>query len=117
MSGRGRRQTCGAAGTFALYGEANEKKDKAGPRTVSKMSRGSRRREVSDDDRGAPRIRPMASKRKTAPAEPAWMFLTNHAHVLLLIAQDPEIRLRDVAEQVGITERAVQRIVADLEAE
>jgi len=35
--------------------------------------------------------------------------------VLLLIARDPEIRLRDVADMVGITERAVQRIVADLE--
>jgi hypothetical protein len=47
---------------------------------------------------------------------PSWTFLTNHTHVLALIAQDAEIRLRDVAQQVGITERAVQRIVADLEA-
>lgn len=44
-----------------------------------------------------------------------WTFLSNHAHVLLVIARDPEIRLRDVADRVGITERAVQRIVADLE--
>jgi len=44
-----------------------------------------------------------------------WTFLTNHSHVLLCIAQEPEIRLRDVAVRVGITERAVQRIVADLE--
>jgi DNA-binding MarR family transcriptional regulator len=43
-----------------------------------------------------------------------WTFLSNHAHVLLCIAAEPEIRLRDVAERVGITERAVQRIVADL---
>ncbi len=43
-----------------------------------------------------------------------WTFLTNHAHVLLCIATDPGMRLRDVAEQVGITERAAQRIVADL---
>jgi uncharacterized membrane protein len=65
----------------------------------------------------APRFEAMAPKQKIAPAEAAtWMFLTNHAHVLALIAQNPEIRLRDVAEQVGITERAVQRIVADLEA-
>lgn len=48
--------------------------------------------------------------------EPArWTFLTNHAHVLLCLARDPELRLRDVAERVGVTERAVQRIVADLE--
>ena len=46
-----------------------------------------------------------------------WTFLTNHAHVLLCIAQDPEVRLRDVAARVGITERAVQRIVTDLETE
>jgi hypothetical protein len=43
-----------------------------------------------------------------------WTFLTNHSHVLLSIAADPESRLRDVAQRVGITERAAQRIVADL---
>lgn len=43
-----------------------------------------------------------------------WTFLTNHAHVLLCLARDPSMRLRDVAEAVGITERATQRIVADL---
>ncbi|HKS92556.1 MAG TPA: helix-turn-helix domain-containing protein [Tepidiformaceae bacterium] len=43
-----------------------------------------------------------------------WTFLTNHAHVLLCIASDPAMRLRDVATNVGITERAAQRIVADL---
>lgn len=46
---------------------------------------------------------------------PGWTFLSNHAHVLLLIAADPGTKLRDVADRVGITERAVQRIVADLE--
>lgn len=46
----------------------------------------------------------------------SWTFLTNHGHVLLALAQDPEVRLRDVATTVGITERAVQAIVADLEA-
>ena len=43
-----------------------------------------------------------------------WTFLTNHAQVLLCLADTPDIRLRDVAERVGITERATQRIVADL---
>ncbi|MGE0403669.1 MAG: helix-turn-helix transcriptional regulator [Kofleriaceae bacterium] len=42
--------------------------------------------------------------------------MTNHAHVLLCISADPEMLLRAVAQRVGITERAVQRIVADLEA-
>jgi hypothetical protein len=44
-----------------------------------------------------------------------WTFLSNHAHVLVCLAQDPNARLRDVAAQVGITERAVQKIVGDLE--
>ena len=44
----------------------------------------------------------------------AWAFLTNHAHVLLCIARDPQSRARDIAERVGITERAAQRILADL---
>ena len=43
-----------------------------------------------------------------------WRFVTNHTQVLLCIARDPDTRLRDIAETVGITERAVQRIVADL---
>jgi DNA-binding Lrp family transcriptional regulator len=45
----------------------------------------------------------------------SWTFFTNHAHVLVCIAQDPDLRLREVADQVGITERAAQRIVAELE--
>jgi DNA-binding MarR family transcriptional regulator len=43
-----------------------------------------------------------------------WTFLTNHAQVLLCLAESPDIRLRDVAERVGITERAAQRILAEL---
>lgn len=45
-----------------------------------------------------------------------WTFLTNHSHVLICLARNPHLRLRDLAEQVGITERAVQGIVKDLEA-
>ena len=44
-----------------------------------------------------------------------WTFLTNHAHVLICLARDPFVVLKEVAVKVGITERAVQRIVADLE--
>lgn len=51
------------------------------------------------------------------PARHAWTFLTNHAHVLLCIARDPNARIRDMAAHVGITERAVQRIIAELEVE
>jgi DNA-binding IclR family transcriptional regulator len=44
----------------------------------------------------------------------SWRFVTNHTQVLLCLARDPDARLRDCAQLVGITERAVQRIVADL---
>lgn len=51
---------------------------------------------------------------KQAPSPATWTFLTNHSHVLLCIAEDPNARMRDLAERVGITERAVQRIIDDL---
>jgi len=61
---------------------------------------------------------PITRKKPVAVVEPskhAWTFLTNHTHVLICLWRDPETRLRDVAEQVGVTERAVQSIVTDLE--
>ncbi|MDO8567515.1 MAG: winged helix-turn-helix domain-containing protein, partial [Dehalococcoidales bacterium] len=48
---------------------------------------------------------------------PPWTFLTNHALVLSSIARNPTITARDVADSIGITERAVRKIIADLEAE
>src|SRR5579884_3263166 len=51
-------------------------------------------------------------------AEPSgWTFLTNHALVLVLLARYPSIVLREVAAQIGITERAVQRIIHELDQE
>mgnify|MGYP006275963409 CR=1 FL=1 len=44
-----------------------------------------------------------------------WTYLTNHSHVLICLTEDPNSRLRDVAQRIGITERAVQMIVSDLE--
>jgi DNA-binding transcriptional ArsR family regulator len=44
-----------------------------------------------------------------------WHFLTNHAHVLLCISRDPDITVRELAQRVGITERAVMRIIGDLD--
>lgn len=44
----------------------------------------------------------------------SWTFLSNHAHVLLLLGNHPDLRIRDVSDKVGITERAVQRIVGEL---
>jgi DNA-binding Lrp family transcriptional regulator len=49
-------------------------------------------------------------------SEPAgWTFLTNHTHVLLAVRRDPELRQREIAELVGITEGAVQRIIGELQ--
>jgi DNA-binding transcriptional ArsR family regulator len=45
---------------------------------------------------------------------PEWTFLTSHARVLLCIAHDPGVRLRDIAARVGITERSAYSIVTDL---
>lgn len=53
----------------------------------------------------------MATKQ---PQNPSWKFFTNHGQVLLRIAQDGDITLKDLGQAVGITERAAQRIVADL---
>jgi hypothetical protein len=57
-----------------------------------------------------------ASAASKEPASAQWTFLSNHAHVLILLSRDPSVVLRKVALEVGITERAVQRIIADLEA-
>ena len=51
------------------------------------------------------------------PDERRWTFLSNHAHVLVCLAQSPSARVRDLAEAIGITERGVQRILGELEQE
>lgn len=45
-----------------------------------------------------------------------WTFLTNHTHILVCLARDPELTVRELAGLVGITERSVQRILAELES-
>lgn len=50
------------------------------------------------------------------PAIPSWTFLTNHAHVLIAIDRNPDLRQRDIAHAVGITVGAVQKIINELEA-
>ena len=60
------------------------------------------------------KIKPVGEK-TDLPEKARWTFLTNHAHVLILLSQDPTLVLREVAIKIGITERAVQRIIADLE--
>lgn len=58
----------------------------------------------------------MAEQPKSGEVAAHWTFLTNHAHVLVCLSQGHHDTLREVANCVGITERAVQRIVADLES-
>jgi len=53
---------------------------------------------------------------QTVSEAATWSFLTNHARVLICIAQDPGVRLRDIGDTVGITERAAHRIVGELVA-
>jgi hypothetical protein len=48
------------------------------------------------------------------PASPGWTFLSNHAHVLICLREQPDMTVRAVAARVGITERAVQRIISEL---
>ena len=49
------------------------------------------------------------------PDLPSWTFLTNHAHVMVALSRDPDLRQRDLSYVVGITPGAVQRILDDLE--
>ncbi|MGN8246465.1 helix-turn-helix transcriptional regulator [Cellulomonas soli] len=51
----------------------------------------------------------------THEGTPSWTFLSNHGHVLVCLALDPQSRLRDIAARVGITERATQAIIRTLE--
>jgi DNA-binding transcriptional ArsR family regulator len=75
------------------------------------MATGPRHEQGSDRTPGRPGLAPA----RGAEAGRHWTFLSNHGHVLVCLARDPEARLRDVALAVGITERAVQKIVSDLE--
>ena len=67
--------------------------------------------------RSRPRGRPARATLPPTPGRSGWTVLSNHAHVLLCLTRGDAPRLRDVAARVGITERAVQTIVRDLERE
>jgi predicted transcriptional regulator len=58
----------------------------------------------------------ISTARDPGPSAHGWTFLSNHSHVLICLYREPDLTLRTIAGRVGITERAVQRIVADLEA-
>lgn len=64
----------------------------------------------------APKKHPGSQGRRGAgDGEYVWTFLSNYAHVLVCIARDPDLTLREIAERVGVTERAVHRIINELE--
>lgn len=58
----------------------------------------------------------MASNDDKGSTPHAWTFLSNYAHVLVCLARDPDTTLREIGDQVGVTERAVHRIVGELDA-
>ena len=59
-------------------------------------------------------VRAAMDQRGTRDERPTWTFFTNHGHVLVCLAGDPDLRTRDIAEMVGITERSAQAIIGDL---
>jgi DNA-binding transcriptional ArsR family regulator len=79
-----------------------------------------RTRKRSENTSATPSTIPASRRTSSTSADsqspPRWTFLTNHSHVLVVLHANPEIVLRQVALEVGITERAVQRIIQDLEA-
>ena len=59
-------------------------------------------------------VNPTSTKARIREVVGGWTFLTNHTHVLVCLFRNPDVTLREVASQVGITERMVQKIVAEL---
>ena len=91
---------------------------KSTPTAKSKQSGATATRKTAAPKNATSKSSPRASATpisNLAAEATKWTFLTNHCHVLILLAQDSEMVLREVAQRVGITERAVQRIIADLE--
>jgi hypothetical protein len=89
---------------------------KAAVKTVKAASKGVRKTLPEPAGKPAktavPRPKKIASD---APTGPGWTFLSNHTHVLVALAAEPDLTLRDIAQRVGITERGVIRIVEELE--
>ena len=56
----------------------------------------------------------LMAEHSNSPASIGWTFLTNHAHALIVISRNPDSRIREIADQIGITERAAHRIVSAL---
>lgn len=93
------------------------KKEKTS-RATRKPSKKSDSTKSDSTKSGSKKIASVKTERTTTDdSAKTWTFLTNHAHVLIVLNSSPDLVLREVATRVGITERAVQRIVQDLEGE
>lgn len=73
--------------------------------------------QIVEEPKSHSKLKAVASAKTSEDTGHRWTFLTNHAHVLIVLHRYPAIVLREVALKVGITERAVQRIIQDLEEE
>jgi len=104
-----RWQTLRAPSEDVVRGAMTKKLGRAGPASGVSATRTARRENPAD--RG--RQEPQPASLPTGAGR--WTFLTNHCHVMVVLSENPDIVLREVAVRVGITERAVQRIIADLE--
>ncbi len=89
---------------------------KAAVKTVKAASKGVRKTLSKPAGKPAKRTAPAPQKNASdVTAGPGWTFLSNHTHVLVALAAEPDLTLRDIAQRVGITERGVIRIVEELE--
>ena len=94
--------------------------DLEGSETVAKTKRASKSNSagsVAGSRASSPGVLNGKGTARSGSTGNRWTFLSNHAHVLILLHQDPDLVLREVAHRVGITERAVQRIIQELEEE
>ena len=89
---------------------------KAAVKTVKAVSKSIRKSLPEAAGKPAKSVPPAALKaaEEVSPS-PGWTFLSNHTHVLVALAAEPDLTLRDIAQRVGITERGVIRIVEELE--
>lgn len=92
------------SGTDTVKAPGNSKRRKTSAGKPAKFANGQNRAKAAGSAKG----------KESSPAA-KWTFFTNHAHVLICLYEDSEMVLRDIATRVGITERAVQRIVQELE--
>jgi predicted transcriptional regulator len=101
------------AGTKANSGKANLGEEQGAARAAK--AKGASRAKSESATKGESATTSENSVKRANNSGASWTFLTNYAHVLICLAREPELTLREVSLRVGITERAVQRIVADLE--